>query len=224
MSSSHAESQSRLILLLIAGTPVVIILAASWLWYFVIQGNLDLVGSIGTSNNGKLVTPPRQIEQVSFRDDTGVPFVWADLERRWTMVIVNRGQECDAACERRLYFTRQVHIALGKEFNRVQRIFINDRPIASSTVAVPEGDLPGWPKQLQGDSLAEYLTIAHQGLVPLAVSSDAVLAQFPELEENTAQWFLIDPAGWIMMSFDDSLDYKAVMADLKFLLKHSGGA
>ncbi len=54
MSSSHAESQSRLILLLIAGTPVVIILAASWLWYFVIQGNLDLVGSIGTSNNGKL--------------------------------------------------------------------------------------------------------------------------------------------------------------------------
>ena len=224
MSSSHAESQSRLILLLIAGTPVVIILAASWLWYFVIQGNLDLVGSIGTSNNGKLVTPPRQIEQVSFRDDTGVPFVWADLERRWTMVIVNRGQECDAACERRLYFTRQVHIALGKEFNRVQRIFINDRPIASSTVAVPEGDLPGWPKQLQGDSLAEYLTIAHQGLVPLTVSSDAVLAQFPELEENTAQWFLIDPAGWIMMSFDDSLDYKAVMADLKFLLKHSGGA
>ncbi len=224
MSSSHAESQSRLILLLIAGTPVVIILAASWLWYFVIQGNLDLVGSIGTSNNGKLITPPRQIEQVSFRDDTGVPFVWADLERRWTMVIVNRGQECDAACERRLYFTRQVHIALGKEFNRVQRIFINDRPIASSTVAVPEGDLPGWPKQLQGDSLAEYLTIAHQGLVPLTVSSDAVLAQFPELEENTAQWFLIDPAGWIMMSFDDSLDYKAVMADLKFLLKHSGGA
>jgi hypothetical protein len=224
MSSSHAESQSRLILLLIAGTPVVIILAASWLWYFVIQGNLDLVGSIGTSNNGKLVTPPRQIEQVSFRDDTGVPFVWADLERRWTMVIVNRGQECDAACERRLYFTRQVHIALGKEFNRVQRIFINDRPIASSTVAVPESDLPGWPKQLQGDSLAEYLTIAHQGLVPLAVSSDVVLAQFPELEENAAQWFLIDPAGWIMMSFDDSLDYKAVMADLKFLLKHSGGA
>jgi len=56
------------------------------------------------------------------------------------------------------------------------------------------------------------------------VSSDAVLAQFPELEENVAQWFLIDPAGWIMMSFDDSLDYKAVMADLKFLLKHSGGA
>ena len=34
---------------------------------------------------------------------------------------------------------------------------------------------------------------------------------------------LVDPAGWIMMMYDDSTDYRDVMSDLKFLLKNSGG-
>jgi len=33
----------------------------------------------------------------------------------------------------------------------------------------------------------------------------------------------LEPAGWVMMHFGDDLDYKAVIADLKFLLKNSGG-
>ena len=69
MSSSPAAGTSRLPLLLIVGTPVIIILAASWLWYFVAQGQLDLVAALGTSNNGTLITPPRQIKDAAFADD-----------------------------------------------------------------------------------------------------------------------------------------------------------
>ena len=34
-------------------------------------------------------------------------------------------------------------------------------------------------------------------------------------------WYLVDPAGWIMMSYNGEVDYKGVMSDLKFLLKNS---
>lgn len=216
MPSSPASGSSRLPLLLIAGTPLIIVLAASWLWYFVVEGNLDLVSAIGTSNNGTLITPPRQTGNLSFTDDVGATFAWQDLEPRWTMVLVNRGAVCDASCQERLYFTRQVHIALGKEFNRVQRVLLTTLPLEA--VHLTE---PGTEDQRR---LAAYLDREHQGLVPLTMASDDIARHFTELTASEAQWFLVDPAGWLMMRFDDSLGYKAVISDLKFLLKNSGGA
>ena len=56
--------QGRIVLLLIAGIPLTMILAASWLWYFVANGDLDLVAALGTANNGELVTPPRDLQQL----------------------------------------------------------------------------------------------------------------------------------------------------------------
>jgi hypothetical protein len=216
MSSSPATAKSRLPLLLIAGTPLIVVLAASWLWYFVVQGNLDLVSTIGTSNNGSLVTPPRQIGAATFTDDVGAAYAWQDLDPRWTIVVINRGTVCNNACQQRLYFTRQLHIALGKEFNRVQRVLLADNvPQVVSLVSSPAEGF---------DKLAAQLASQHQGLVPLVMDATAIESYFPEIVDSDAQWFLVDPAGWIMMRFDDSLDYKAVITDLKFLLKNSGGA
>ncbi len=44
---------NRLVLLMIAGIPLTMILAATWLWYFVVQGDLDIVGRLGTANAGE---------------------------------------------------------------------------------------------------------------------------------------------------------------------------
>lgn len=215
MSSSPATGPSRLPLLLIVGTPVVIVLAASWLWYFVVQGDLNLVGAIGTSNNGTLVAPPRQINTVALVDDVDAAFAWEDLDPRWTMVVVHLGDVCDNACQQRLYLTRQVHIALGKDFNRVQRVLLTDTTINAVSLAQTAA--------YASRNLRTYLA-EHQGLVPLLMQGDDIFVYFPELAEEPDQWYLVDPAGWIMMRFDDRLDYKAVMSDLKFLLKNSGGA
>lgn len=221
--SVKTDGQNRMTLLLIAGIPLTMILAAFWLWYFVVEGDLDLVSAIGTANNGKLVSPPRQISETAFRDDQGTAFAWSDLEPRWTMVVVNAGDFCDAACERRLYFTRQIHIALGKEFNRVRRVFVSDTPVAEIDLAIPATRPEGWPLNFDGQQLAGYLARGHQGLVPLQASTSDVETLFTELESDSEQWYLVDPAGWIMMSFKDGMDYKAVISDLKFLLKNSGG-
>jgi len=56
-SQSETRGQGRAVLLLIAGIPLTMMLAASWLWYFVVEGDLNLVGAIGTANNGPWLRP-----------------------------------------------------------------------------------------------------------------------------------------------------------------------
>ena len=212
MAPPSEPGDSRLPLALIVGTPLIMLLAASWLWYFVVHGNLDLVGAIGTANNGTLVTPPRQIRGASFTDDAAAAVEWADLDPRWTMVVVNSGSVCEDLCAERLYVTRQIHIALGKEFNRVQRVMLSDIAVAGMTI-VKEG--------VARDFLG-FLGESDRGLVPFAVEPGMLETSFPEISTQPNQWFLVDPSGWIMMRFEDDLDFKAVISDLKFLLKNSG--
>ena len=212
MAPPSEPGNSRLPLALIVGTPLIMLLAASWLWYFVVHGNLDLVGAIGTANNGTLVTPPRQIRGASFMDDAAAAIEWADLDPRWTMVVVNRGSACEDACAERLYVTRQIHIALGKEFNRVQRVMLSDTAVAGMTI-VKEG---------VARDLLGFLGASDRGLVPLAFEPGMLETSFPEIFTQPNQWFLVDPSGWVMMRFEDDLDFKAVISDLKFLLKNSG--
>lgn len=224
MSTAPAAGGShRVVLALIAGIPLTMILAASWLWYFVVEGDLDIVGAIGTANNGTLLDPPRYLAEMPFKDDAGATFGWTDLEPRWALVVVNRGDTCDTLCERQLYFTRQIHIALGREFNRARRILITDMPTKAMTVEAPAQPVEGWPTDLASDQFDEYLTRAHQGLVSLSLPASDVSTLFPDARDPAPSWYLVDRAGWVMMRFDNSLDYKAVLSDLKFLIKHSGG-
>jgi hypothetical protein len=69
--ANSSPGTGRAVLLLIAGIPLTMILAASWLWYFVVEGDLDLVGTLGTANHGTLVQPPRQLIDMPFADDAG---------------------------------------------------------------------------------------------------------------------------------------------------------
>ena len=41
---------NRTVLLLIGGLPVTMILLATWLWYYVASGELDIVGLLGTAD------------------------------------------------------------------------------------------------------------------------------------------------------------------------------
>lgn len=218
-----APGSGRLVIVLIAGIPLTMILAASWLWFFVVNGDLDLVGTIGTANHGSLVEPPRQLSDAGFVDDAGAAFRWGDVEPRWTMVAVIQGPHCDHGCERRLYTMRQIHIALGREFDRIRRAFVSSEPIASVSLAPPDTSLPGSAGVTDVSSLASYAAKTQRDLLTLSLPEPSLASLFPEVSQSPAQWYLVDPAGWVMMRFDDEVSYKEVIADLKFLLKNSGG-
>jgi hypothetical protein len=211
------KNNNRLVLLMIAGIPLTMILMATWLWYFVVRGDLDLVGMLGTANRGTLVQPPRQLDDVDLFEQTGVPIKYADLERRWTMLVPQAAGACDEACEQRLYLTRQIHMAMGKEFNRLRRLFLSEDAVADITLAVTELS-DGHPAP---PGFAQLLAEQHRGLKALRLEEGAYQRLFAEHSADPTIWYLVDPSGWIMMSYNSEVPYKDVIADLKFLLKNS---
>jgi hypothetical protein len=221
MADTNPTNRNRMILLLIGGIPVTIILAATWLWYFVVSGEFDLVGALGTSNRGTLVQPPRQLDEQRLFDDAGFSLKFADLEPRWAMLVPASGGVCDENCERSLYLTRQIHLAMGKEFNRLRRLYVSDQtPDATQLLVSRLSDQRPAPAP---DEFARYLATEHDGLTALGIAPADFTRLFPEYSNDTGVWYLVDPAGWVMMSYNDDIPYKDVIADLKFLLKNSGG-
>jgi len=221
MADAKRNANNRMVLLLIGGIPVTMILVATWLWYFVVHGDLDLVAMLGTANRGSLVQPPRQLDDQALRDQSGLSVTFADLEPRWAMVIPATGGRCDAACEQRLYVTRQIHVAMGKEFSRLRRLYVSADSVESTQLAVRE--LSAGRAAPAAGEFARYLATEHSDVQALTLSTTGYAALFPEYAADSSTWYLVDPAGWVMMSYNKEAPYKDVIADLKFLLNNSGG-
>ncbi len=216
MDAEKTGSNNRMVLLLIAGIPVTVVLVATWLWYYVVQGDLDLLAAVGTSNNGALVQPPRQLQEIDMWETDALPSRYSELERRWTFLVPGNGI-CDQVCEETLYTTRQIHIAMGKEFNRIQRIYLSDTTTADTMLDLDQlSDQQPVPK-----SFEKLLASQYRGMKAMTVSNKDHRTLLREYAIEPSSWYLVDPAGWIMMSYDGTVDYKGVMSDLKFLLKNS---
>jgi len=217
-ADATTPGQGRLTLLLIAGIPVIVILAATWLWYFVASGQLDLVGALGTANNGDLLRPPRQASTAGWDDGDGLAFdPGQNTTARWTLVVPQPSAGCDALCEQRLFETRQIHMALGKEMGRVERVLVTPADELQLVVSSLSDDRP------LPDSFDAYLESEQRGLTVWHSGRSEFDALFAELSTEPASWYLMDPAGWIMMRYDPSIGYKDVISDLKFLIKNSNG-
>jgi hypothetical protein len=213
------KTNNRMVLLLVAGIPVTMILGATWLWFFVVRGDLDLVGRLGTANRGTLVQPPRQIDDVTLLAPDGAAFVYADAEPRWTMVVPAAGGRCDRICENNLYLTRQIHVAMGKDFNRITRAYASDTGPGDTALMLQELS----DKRPAPASFEQFLAEEHRDLQPLVLAPGELDRLFAEAGADPSTWYLVDPAGWIMMSYNKDVTYKDVITDLKFLLKNSGG-
>ena len=224
-------------MLLIAGLPVTMILAATWLWYFVERGDIDIVGALGTANSGEILSNPVNIRGRSFTASDGSETSLDALEPKWTFMVVNSGETCDAKCSELLYLTRQIRIAIGRDFHRIQRVMMVDVP--ANTIRIQAStDTEGVKERIEGGAVSEAIdnasTIAAVGDTPLleAIESehpDVSVWQagaepvVPERHVVDSAWYLIDPSGWVMMRYASEVNYKDVIGDLKFLLKNSGG-
>ncbi len=218
MDTNNPAKTNRLIFLSIVGIPLTIVLAASWLWFFVARGDLDLVSMLGTSNRGELVQPPRLLDEGELVGPDGAAFAYADLPRRWTFLVPG-GKSCDAQCEDVLYLTRQIHQAMGKSMGRIQRFYVSDVEISDIDLEISVLS----DKRPAPDNFEQYLVSEQRGLKAFTVQPGAHTQLFSEYSENQSSWYLVDPRGWIMMSYNSDVSYKDVISDLKFLLKNSSG-
>ncbi|MEN8174532.1 MAG: hypothetical protein ABFS23_02130 [Pseudomonadota bacterium] len=158
----------------------------------------SLLSLVATKNHGILVEPPRPLSALALKTADGTTLDHAQIVGRWTYWIFNDGT-CDRTCEERLYRTRQVRLALGKDVDKAQRLLVAlaDRPAAQ---ADPEenpdltnaatGTAPGWAEAfLQGE---ESLDIS--------------------------QIYLSDPFGNLMMRYPPEISGPDILKDLKRLV------
>ena len=190
MTASNPTNNNRMVLLLIAGIPVTVILIATWLWYYVVHGDLDLVGILGTSNSGELVQPPRQLMGAKLSEPDGGAYAYSELDAKWTFLIPG-GAVCSAACEKTLYTTRQIHIALGGDFNRVRRLYVSDANPRDTQLQL---DQPGNNRPAPA-TFVQLMESEHREVPLLSMAAGDYRELLGEYLGEPSTWYLVDPGG-----------------------------
>ncbi len=169
---------------------------ASYFTYYVVRPE-------GRRNFGELIEPQRPVPSITGTTPQGQPVPLPTLRGQWLLVVV-AGGACDSVCENNLYLQRQLREALGKEKDRLDRVWlVNDAAplrdavlpaMAQATVLrVDPQQLAGWLAPAAGGRLADHL-------------------------------YVVDPMGNWMMRFPASLERESasrVRRDLDRLLRAS---
>ena len=159
----------------------------------------------GDASKGDLVDPARPLPQIALPMMDGGTTAPTFLQGKWTMLYVGDGL-CDDACRKALYLTRQSRIALNKDMDRVQRVFLVTQRCCDRG----------------------FLAAEHPDLLVARVddpAAAALLEPFPAYDgvpvAAAGRIYLVDPLGNLLLSYAPSAPDKALLADLKKLLRLS---
>ena len=204
--SSQQLKQNRRILLLIVGIPVMVFVLSSVLYFLAKNRMIDL----GTVNNGELIKPPLQIAEMPIKNTDNTDFDYSQLEPKWSFVVFG-DQFCTGDCEQMLYLARQSIIAMAKRMDRIRLVYVSTTHDIS----------PSFQQRIEKE---------YQGVTVAVMSADEVKNMFAQTNMNTVnekQFFVVDPRGWMMMTYQaenveqetlNSLG-KKIIADMKRLIK-----
>jgi len=161
----------------------------------------------GRVNHGDLIDPARPLPALALPlaagGSAGASAITDPdfLRHKWTLLYWGPGS-CPARCQTNLYNTRQVRIALDRDRDRVQRVFIAEGACCDM----------------------EYLRAQHPDLITVRATPAAspLLALLPSVDGSSAagaeRIYLIDPLGNLMMSYAPDAKPKGMLEDMKRLL------
>lgn len=181
------------LILLVCAAPV---LASYWVFYVVRPSG-------GEAAYGSLILPTVALPDVVATDLQGGRVPLRSLKGQWLLVVVGPAS-CDADCEQRLFQQRQLREMLGRERDRVDKVWL-----------VTDGSLPK-PELRQALSAPPPLTMLR---LPHAVVA-GWLQPGPghTLEEHL---YIVDPMGEWMMRMPAAPEPARVRRDLERLLRAS---
>lgn len=131
------------------------------------------------------------------RDALGVSVPTA-AEPRWEL-LVTAPDGCKVDCEQLIYLARQINIGLAREAGRASHALASAQPVAHEYEQRLQREYP----QLQRYSL-----------------DAAIYAANPDVPAGAQLW-IVDPHGNLVLRYDAKSDGKAILDDLKYLLKIS---
>jgi cytochrome oxidase Cu insertion factor (SCO1/SenC/PrrC family) len=183
----------KMVLILLAcASPVI----ASYFTFYVIRPT-------GQPAHGVLVQPPVDIPTAAALPLTDLQGKTVDprsLRDQWLLVVVADGA-CDGTCEKLLYAQRQLRETLGKEKDRLDRVWLvtGDQPpradllpalAEASVLHAPREAVANWLKPAAGETLSAHL-------------------------------YLVDPMGVWMMRFPAAFEPAKVKRDIERVLRAS---
>ena len=144
--------------LLCCAAPVI----ASYFTYYVIRPE-------GRSVFGQLIDPQRPTPSIAARTLAGEPVNLQGLKGQWLIVAV-ADAACNALCEQQLYLQRQLREVVGREKDRIDRVWLvtDDAPVperlsdglhGASVLRVSREALAQWLQPEAGHTLAEHLFV-----------------------------------------------------------------
>lgn len=149
-----------------------------------------------TANHGELLLPPAQVSDAAFARPDGSAFSFRNLRGRWVLVAADSGA-CEGACVPKLVVIRQVRLALGRNAQRVARVFVVDDERKPDPAALAP---------FEGMEVA----IAPKGL-----------AFAPGASGDRGHVYLVDPNGNVMMRWRTADAPEGMIKDLERLLRAS---
>ena len=162
----------------------------AWLAYFVWQPQ-------SRTNYGELIEP-RPVSDPELRRPDGGSFRLSRLRGKWVLLQIDSGL-CGDSCRKKLVYMRQARLALGKDAERVERVWLLD------DAGVPDPAL-----------LRE-----NEGLVVARLPDVDVLGESASPGGPTRYIYVIDPLGSLMLRFPGDPDGRKMLKDLARLLKAS---
>ena len=147
-----------LAVLLCCAAPVI----ASYFTYYVIRPE-------GRSVFGQLIDPQRPTPVLQARTLTGEAVNLQSLKGQWLIVAV-ADAACDALCEQQLYLQRQLREVVGREKDRIDRVWLvtDDAPVperlanglhGATVLRIAPEALAQWLQPESGHTLAEHLYV-----------------------------------------------------------------
>jgi len=156
-----------------------------------------------TVNHGELLHPAQPVTTLRFQQPNGQSGSKDFLQGHWTLMYL--GTECDARCRQGLYNIRQVRLALGKDMQRAQSLFLLSEDIPA--------DLLAW--------LAREHTATTIGTADTKTAEFFTQA-FADKESTVGDWiYLVDPLGNLLMRYRVDGDPGGMLEDLERLFKWS---
>lgn len=182
-----------LLVLLVCAAPVI----ASYMTYFVIRPE-------GRTNYGTLILPTRTLtDALALRTLDGQPLAATALKGQWLLVAVGPSS-CNEACDKRLFMQRQLREMLGRERERLDRVWLitDGQPPAPALRASAEAPPP--------------LTML---LADAAATADWLKPEAGHALED--HLYLVDPMGEWMMRMPANPEPAKVKRDIERLLRAS---
>lgn len=195
-AAQKAGRWKMLLVLALCAAPVV----ASYFTFYVIKPS--------GSAYGELITPTVDIPaDLPLTDLQGRVVTAESLKGQWLLTVVQPAA-CPEACERQLYVQRQLREMLGKNRDRVDKLWLipqesaapraellaalSQKGIEVTVLRVPQARLDAWLKPAAGKALTDH-------------------------------FFLVDPMGRWMLRAPGDPDPKKLKGDLDKLLKAAAG-